>query len=175
MGRPLPPLRTMIRSSFLIPIAFAAIVVAPRPARAEAPRAEHPRPDLQRENWMTLNGEWQFEINDKAEGDSRGLSHGRDLADRIIGPFRPESKLSGIGPGEHPPAEERPVSALTGNPDYLAFMASSKLMSCSFGAPPASNTLMSASQSFLPLPWASDLRVSGSCLIFSTASLAWIP
>jgi hypothetical protein len=24
----------------------------------EIPRPEHPRPDLQRENWLSLNGEW---------------------------------------------------------------------------------------------------------------------
>ena len=29
-------------------------------ALAEVPRPEHPRPDLCRENWLTLNGEWQF-------------------------------------------------------------------------------------------------------------------
>ena len=32
------------------------------------PRPEHPRPDMLRENWMTLNGEWQFEIDKAAEG-----------------------------------------------------------------------------------------------------------
>ena len=24
------------------------------------PRAEHPRPDWQRKNWLNLNGEWAF-------------------------------------------------------------------------------------------------------------------
>ncbi len=68
-------------------------------ARAETPRSEHPRPDLLRENWMTLNGEWQFEIDTAADGESRGLTYGKDLNSKIIVPFCPESKLSGIGLG----------------------------------------------------------------------------
>jgi len=63
------------------------------------PRPEHPRPDLFRVNWMTLNGQWQFEIDAEADGESRGLTYGQDLKDRIIVPFCPESKLSGIGLG----------------------------------------------------------------------------
>lgn len=81
----------------------AVIIAGVIPCSGEVPRPEHPRPDQFRENWMTLNGEWQFEIDDKADGDSRGLSHGRDLVDRIIVPFCPESKLSGIGLGNTRP------------------------------------------------------------------------
>jgi hypothetical protein len=68
-------------------------------ASAEVPRPEHPRPDLCRENWMTLNGEWQFEIDKAADGESRGLTYGKDLNSKIIVPFCPESKLSGLGLG----------------------------------------------------------------------------
>jgi hypothetical protein len=60
------------------------------------PRPEHPRPDLMRENWMTLNGEWQFEVDKAADGDARGLTYGKDLSSKIIVPFCPESKLSGL-------------------------------------------------------------------------------
>ncbi|MCE9612408.1 MAG: hypothetical protein K8R23_19590 [Chthoniobacter sp.] len=63
---------------------------------AAVPRPEHPRPDLLRENWMSLNGEWQFEIDKTADGESRGLSYGKDLSLRINVPFCPESKLSGL-------------------------------------------------------------------------------
>jgi len=64
---------------------------------AGAPRPEHPRPDAFRENWTTLNGEWQFEIDERGDGEARGLVSGKDLASRIQVPFCPESKLSGIG------------------------------------------------------------------------------
>lgn len=66
---------------------------------AEVPRAEHPRPDMFRENWLTLNGEWQFEIDKAGDGDARGLVSGKDLNSKIVVPFCPESKLSGLGLG----------------------------------------------------------------------------
>jgi len=64
---------------------------------AEIPRPEHPRPDRFRENWVSLNGEWQFEIDQAGDGEARGLTSGKDLITRIVVPFCPESKLSGIG------------------------------------------------------------------------------
>lgn len=64
---------------------------------AAIPRPEHPRPDAFRENWATLNGEWQFEIDEKGDGETRGLASGKALSSRITVPFCPESKLSGIG------------------------------------------------------------------------------
>jgi hypothetical protein len=63
------------------------------------PRSEHPRPDLHRDNWMTLNGEWQFENDTADDGEARGLTYGRDLNSKIMVPFCPESKLSGLGLG----------------------------------------------------------------------------
>ena len=65
--------------------------------RAEVPRPEHQRPDAFRPNWATLNGEWQFEIDEKGDGEARGLVSGKDLAGKIQVPFCPESKLSGVG------------------------------------------------------------------------------
>lgn len=55
------------------------------------PRNEYPRPDFARENWMSLNGEWDFSI-------------GSDSFDRkITVPFACESELSGVGDaGFHP-------------------------------------------------------------------------
>jgi len=60
-------------------------------------RREHPRPDLYRENWLSLNGDWQFEIDKADDGELRGLNYGKDLNKKIIVPFCPESKLSGLG------------------------------------------------------------------------------
>lgn len=64
---------------------------------ADVPRPEHPRPDAFRENWATLNGEWQFEIDRNGDGEARGLKSGKVLDSKITVPFCPESKLSGIG------------------------------------------------------------------------------
>ncbi len=62
---------------------------------AAVPRAEYPRPQFVREDWLCLNGEWQFEIDQGDSGLERGLLT-RDLDDTILVPFCPESSLSGV-------------------------------------------------------------------------------
>ena len=87
----------MNHSALTMAAMTAVMTVGTLSASAAVPRAEHPRPDLQRDNWMTLNGEWQFEIDKSADGEARGLTYGKDLKAKIIVPFCPESKLSGLG------------------------------------------------------------------------------
>lgn len=60
------------------------------------PRPEYPRPQFVRDGWMNLNGEWQFEIDNGRSGQDRGLVERKMLNSRIIVPFCPESRLSGI-------------------------------------------------------------------------------
>ena len=59
------------------------------------PRNEYPRPQFRRDEWLCLNGEWQFEIDRGDSGLERGLLD-RELNSKIVVPFCPESKLSGI-------------------------------------------------------------------------------
>ncbi len=59
------------------------------------PRSEYPRPQFVREEWLCLNGEWQFEMDQGDSGLERGLLE-RELNSSIVVPFCPESKLSGI-------------------------------------------------------------------------------
>ena len=59
------------------------------------PRSEYPRPQFVRDDWLCLNGEWGFETDQGDSGIHRGLLE-RELSDKIIVPFCPESKLSGI-------------------------------------------------------------------------------
>ncbi|MBQ9859595.1 MAG: beta-galactosidase [Clostridia bacterium] len=60
-------------------------------------RQEHPKPQFLRENWLNLNGEWQFEIDNAKSGTYRGYAEeNHTLAQKIQVPFCPESKLSGI-------------------------------------------------------------------------------
>ena len=60
------------------------------------PRNEYPRPQFVRDNWINLNGEWEFCIDNGKSGESRGLIKAEHLEDKIIVPFCPESKLSGL-------------------------------------------------------------------------------
>lgn len=61
------------------------------------PRKEYPRPQFVRKGWMNLNGEWQFEIDHGGSGRSRGMVEKEKYDSKIIVPFCPESKLSGVG------------------------------------------------------------------------------
>lgn len=68
----------------------------PDPQNADIPRAEYPRPGFVRDDWLTLNGTWQFAFDPGDSGLERGLVHS-ELPERITVPFCPESELSGIG------------------------------------------------------------------------------
>lgn len=62
------------------------------------PRSEYPRPQLVRENYLNLNGKWEFEIDNGMSGRARGLARPENkLSGEINLPFCPESKLSGVG------------------------------------------------------------------------------
>ena len=63
---------------------------------AAVPRPEYPRPQFRRDDWLCLNGPWQFEVDAGDSGLERGLVH-RELTGSITVPFCPESTLSGVG------------------------------------------------------------------------------
>ncbi len=64
----------------------------------QIPRPEYPRPQFVRENWLNLNGPWQFEIDQGRSGEAREIyKEGVTLSDTITVPFCPESELSGVG------------------------------------------------------------------------------
>jgi beta-galactosidase/beta-glucuronidase len=56
-----------------------------------------------REDWLCLNGEWEFEIDAGDSGLERGLL-ARALERRIVVPFAPEAPLSGVGNVDFMPA-----------------------------------------------------------------------
>lgn len=60
-------------------------------------RPEHPEPQMRREAWENLNGEWEFEFDFGNSGEDRKFYQRMELNDRILLPFCPESRLSGIG------------------------------------------------------------------------------
>ena len=68
-------------------------------AEAEAiPRPEYPQPQFQREQWLNLNGYWEFEFDDENVGlEDNWANGGRDFSQMILVPFCFESPKSGIG------------------------------------------------------------------------------
>ena len=60
------------------------------------PRCEHPDPQFERANWLNLNGEWDFEFDFGNSKKDAGIIDKKDWEKKIVVPFCPESKLSGI-------------------------------------------------------------------------------
>lgn len=60
------------------------------------PRPEHPFPQMERENWMNLNGEWDFAFDFGKSGRDRNFQKNGTYTEKIMVPFCPESRLSGI-------------------------------------------------------------------------------
>ena len=61
------------------------------------PRSEYPRPQIVRNAWINLNGEWDFEIDHSVSGLDKGFQQRKSLDSKITVPFCPESELSGVG------------------------------------------------------------------------------
>ncbi len=53
------------------------------------PHAEYPRPLMERDSYINLNGKWEFCVTEDGKSP--------DYAEKILVPFPPESALSGIG------------------------------------------------------------------------------
>lgn len=72
-------------------------VLCTLPALAgDIPRAEYPRPQFERGEWLNLNGEWSCELDPAASGWDRRLFESEGFEGRITVPFAPESRLSGV-------------------------------------------------------------------------------
>lgn len=61
-------------------------------------RNEYPRPHFRRDNWLSLNGIWEFEFDDNKDGELRGIHRGNvKLSNEINVPFTYQYPDSGIG------------------------------------------------------------------------------
>lgn len=61
------------------------------------PRAEYPRPQFERQDWVNLNGDWTYRFDFVGEGLEKRLYESKGFDKTITVPFCPESKLSGVG------------------------------------------------------------------------------
>ena len=69
------------------------------------PRNEHPNPNFKRNDYIILNGEWDFEFDFGNSGKERKLFDvDAQFSKKINVPFCPESELSGINYKDFIPA-----------------------------------------------------------------------
>ena len=61
------------------------------------PRAEYPRPQFERQDWVNLNGEWSYTFDFVGSGMEKKLYESKGFDGKITVPFCPESSLSGVG------------------------------------------------------------------------------
>ena len=84
----------MVTFKPLVPLLLATWVAF----SATVPRPEYPQPQFKRAQWMTLNGDWEFEFDDKNEGLTANWHSTKPKFSRsIVVPFAFESPKSGIG------------------------------------------------------------------------------
>ncbi|MGQ9635977.1 MAG: glycoside hydrolase family 2 protein [Bryobacteraceae bacterium] len=83
---------------------ISAVIAVCLQGAEQVPRPEHPQPQFQREQWMNLNGVWEFEFDDANAGLKENWAGGNKKFSRnITVPFCFESPASGIGDtGFHP-------------------------------------------------------------------------
>lgn len=83
----------MIRK--LMPLLLMACVASAY--AEEIPRAEYPRPQFERQDWVNLNGTWDYVFDFANSGIERGFAGAGSFDGKIQVPFCPESSLSGVG------------------------------------------------------------------------------
>ena len=64
---------------------------------SQQPRAEYPRPQFERQEWVNLNGQWTYTFDFVGSGLERRFYESKGFEGHITVPFCPESKLSGVG------------------------------------------------------------------------------
>jgi hypothetical protein len=93
----------MKSTSFILISIISLLLLNSFPCRSEGqmlkpiPLKEHPRPDFQREEWLNLNGTWDFRFDPKNDGENQKWFDKTDSFDKkILVPFPWGSKLSGV-------------------------------------------------------------------------------
>ena len=85
-------------------IVITALAIAMTIVMGAQPRAEYPRPQFERTEWINLNGEWNFAFDFGKTGRERSWQKATSLERKITVPFCPESRLSGIAYTDFIPA-----------------------------------------------------------------------
>ena len=80
--------------NLLLTVALALLSLTS--VKADTPRAEYPRPQFERSQWLNLNGTWTYTFDFGKSGNNRDFKNSKGFDEKIMVPFCPESKLSGV-------------------------------------------------------------------------------
>ncbi|MGK7397856.1 MAG: glycoside hydrolase family 2 protein [Candidatus Cyclobacteriaceae bacterium M3_2C_046] len=83
-------------SAYIFTIIFILSFASFGIGQSSIPRPEHPRPQFVRDQWINLNGTWDFAMDLGQSGLERKWYENPDFDQQIVVPYPPESKLSGI-------------------------------------------------------------------------------
>ena len=87
-----------VKKYFSILMMVTFLVLNSKAQEVQIPRPEHPQPQFERSQWLNLNGTWDFAMQLKVENPDENWKVVPAVFDKkIVVPFVPESKLSGIG------------------------------------------------------------------------------
>ncbi len=88
-------LKAMLKATLRLAVPFfLACTILPA---AAIPRPEYPQPQFQRDQWLSLNGPWEFEFDDADAGlDANWSAPAHKFTRNITVPYCFESRLSGI-------------------------------------------------------------------------------
>lgn len=84
-------------SKFVLAAASALLTISSFAATDNVPRPEYPRPQFVREEWVNLNGTWDYAFDFSKSGMDRKLFEAKIFEGHITVPFAPQSELSGVG------------------------------------------------------------------------------
>ncbi len=96
----------MIRASSVALLLWTSLVTATGANAQPLPRPEFPQPQFERQDWLPLNGPWEFEFDDDNVGLDEGWALGaapgaarpaRPFSRTVVVPFAFEWPMSGIG------------------------------------------------------------------------------
>jgi hypothetical protein len=89
-------MKNIIRSLIIL-MTIMSISIAAEFSKDNIPLPEHPRPDFQREEWINLNGPWNFKFDSEDVGETQKWYSGdSEYEKEIMVPFSWGSKLSGV-------------------------------------------------------------------------------
>lgn len=98
-----------MKSNIILFLSIIMLSISLVNASEKIPLPEHPRPDLERQDWINLNGTWNFTFDKQIAGTAIDRNDSRDFDLKIQVPFGWGTSLSGVDNKAHEGWYSRPL------------------------------------------------------------------